>query len=798
MKGIGKRLICMAVLLAAALLCGMLLPREKSRSAAAEGTLQPAELPVMYMEWNGTRLGPVFGYTREMDDGVGSEHLLPFSEELTLPFFLTGVSQRPDSIGYEVRGLEDGRLLERGTADDAEGGRGSLSFTLNLKDLWEAGTVYRLCFTLRWGEKEAYYYMQIFQPVDTPLERLLDYAITMHEALFDPERALPYAAKLEVSDLTDKNTLAYVNIGSSFSQVSWGNSGAVQISDTWVRLLSVEGIYGQFLLTYLVEAPTGEDTKATFRVEEYISLQMYTDVTYLLGYERHMEELWRASADNLFGRGIMLGVQEEDRIAALSNEKVSAFTVGGELYLYENEPQRLTRVFSFRTDGEEDVRSLCSHYGIKLLNLDEEGNVSFLLYGYMNGGGDREGSSGISYFQYSPAANLLTERLFLSSGQPFDLLKEDVDTLLYENQDGFLYFCFENKVYVYDRGSGEATVLVTEDEMKTLCVSQSGTRLAWKTADGAIRLMDLEEHSDERIRPAADDFADVLCFIREDILLGYGHSYQPSVSVGEDESVTPYYRLEILAEDGACLLYYAYDDICVTGVEADSEKVTVHRCTQEGSVYRNLNDDVLLHKKQTDVSADIFTSYQSETLLRETVLPVGKLPSFLRLDTGAKPDVLLNTAFELPIYGTSGKETVRFLAYGRGRMQGIYPTLGAAVRAAEGDYGYVTDQSGVREWSWRTKQPTLQLSLEGVDRKNEDGQLRNVTGMSFRALTYFLNEGTPVKWVSQNGSVRWIIGYDRENAMIYSSADGKTSKVPLEELEKELRETYEFLWVNRK
>ena len=44
------------------------------------------------------------------------------------------------------------------------------------------------------------------------------------------------------------------------------------------------------------------------------------------------------------------------------------------------------KVFSFRDDDSVDVRSNYDHHDIRILSVEDDGDMDFLVYGYMNRG----------------------------------------------------------------------------------------------------------------------------------------------------------------------------------------------------------------------------------------------------------------------------------------------------------------------------------------------------------------------------------------------------------------------------
>ena len=72
------------------------------------------------------------------------------------------------------------------------------------------------------------------------------------------------------------------------------------------------------------------------------------------------------------------------------DNKQAAFVKNQELYLYDNDSAQVGKVFSFLQEDKANVRDSYDQHGIKIMRIDEKGNLAFLVYGYMNRDGMRD------------------------------------------------------------------------------------------------------------------------------------------------------------------------------------------------------------------------------------------------------------------------------------------------------------------------------------------------------------------------------------------------------------------------
>ena len=113
---------------------------------------------------------------------------------------------------------------------------------------------------------------------------------------------------------------------------------------------------------------------------------------------------------------------------------------------------KAAHVFGFRgTEHAEnaDERKSNSQHDIKIIRVEESGDLDFVVYGYMNCG-DHEGYTGVSVYHYSAERNVSEEQVFIPSTMSYDFLKDDVEKLSYVNQDDQLYLLLENSLFHVD------------------------------------------------------------------------------------------------------------------------------------------------------------------------------------------------------------------------------------------------------------------------------------------------------------------------------------------------------------
>ena len=791
-----KKLIILSAVFLLAFAIGMMGAPEEQMQAEEEGSaMTAASLPVLCASFGDRLINPLYGYVTEMDPASFADSVYPFAGDLDMTVALMDGAEVPKSVSWEVRDEADGRLIERGSTSVFQGSRSECRFSFSLQDLYEDETDYRLRFNVELSNSSAAYHTRIRKVNGEDLKALTDYARAFHEAQFDKDAAAAYSAKLEPNDQADRGTLAFVDIHCSPDQISWGDSGAVRGSEAWMTIQAVHGTYAYFRFDYLVKANFAGVIPATLRCRETMTLQKNREAMYLLEYERHVNQLWEANDDTVGKKGFLFGVQEDGSVQAVSAGSVTAFTVNGELYAYDAKAGSLTRVFSFRHRGEHELRSLRSDCSIRIMSVDaQSGEIEFVVSGYMNGG-SREGTSGAACYVFKPAEDLLEENVTVVSDRPPEMVKQDVGRLFARGSGGFLCFCLDRQVVAMDLASGETAVLVSRDEFDSLVLNESRTAFAWETRSGGdlpgtVHVMDLEKGLNQTVQAAEGGFIRSFGYIREDLIIGRGRLDAEPLDDGEGGSYL-LDSLEILDEDLKSIMTYAYPGIYISGIEKDGEKITVRRyaLSEEGK-YAAKEDDVLLRSDgETKTGNTAVTTYKHDKLKRVVMLAADRLQAFRKLT--AEPAPVLREGRVLPPKA-AGSAFTGCYAYGRGNYLGSFETAGSAIAQAAADYGYVTDAATGRVlWCWSARKEKAEISPGAI--RTDLPKSLDLRGVSWRNLLYFLDVGMPVRWIAPERGERWIVGYERQEALIYDPTSGETSRLPQEEIDAAILRSDNFL-----
>ena len=295
-----------------------------------------------------------------------------------------------------------------------------------------------------------------------------------------------------------------------------------------VNMRELDGIMGQVQVRYQVSRISESGQEELYDVEDYYTMKWSEKRIYLMDFNRTTNQIFSGHTELFSGRRILLGIGNDEAVSLVksSSGRYRAFVFNRDLWCFDQQENQASRIFSFRDLGDDSGRSDLEHHGIKILSVDDNGDVEFLVYGYMNRG-NHEGFHGIGLYGYSSDGNV-GERLFIPSTKSFDRIKQDVETLSYYNEQGMLYLYQDSEVLGIDLHSKEYIVVADNLTDGRFVISEDKTRLAWQevySADSSdtIHVFDMSSGSKQEIKTQDGSLLRILGFVQRDLVYGLAH-----------------------------------------------------------------------------------------------------------------------------------------------------------------------------------------------------------------------------------------------------------------------------------
>ena len=783
-----------------------------------------AAYPVLSMTVGGHRVGSLHGYAQNMNCAYLRDNLQPIGEDRKIDVHMDTYGQQIDDIAFEVRSLDGERLVESTSVTEYEENGNEITFSITLKDLIENDTEYMLVFLVTAGESEPIrFYSRIVLSEALYAKEKIDYILDFHRRTFDKEEAAELTKYLESNSEGDNSTFHKVTIHSSFNQVTWGDLPIREVTEPRVIIRELAEQTGSFHLEYLAE--TGQGRKADlYRVSEFYRVRYTPDRMYLLDFERTMEQIFDEKADVYVNDKMILGiVGDEVSLKESDGGNVFAFTVADKLYSYNVTDNKLARLFSFYGNTEElaDARSAYDKHDIRVLSVDEAGNVVFLVYGYMNRG-RHEGCVGVALYVYNSTANTVEEMTYIPYNKSFELLKTDIEELSYLSRTGNYYFMLDGSVYAVDITSLSVQTLVTGLKEGGYHVSQSNKMLVWQEGNNLytateLVLMNLNTQTQTKIHAGTEEYISVVGFMEEDLI--YGLARKRDIRENRTGIITfPMYCLKIQGDDGNVLKTYQKNGTYVVDSRIEENQLTLSRVVydEESDSYAPTTDDQIMNTEEVKGGSNVLNYVVTETY--ETICQIdvkGEIDS-RGLKILTPKEILFEGSRSVGELENSMSE-MSYYVYGKDGIENIFVNPGKAVDLAYRTSGVVVDDDGDYVWRRETRNTRNQimaitedvvtdtksslavcldtiLKYEGTSRNTQsrlnqgdtvfeileselqDSTILDLSGCSLDSVLYYVNKDIPVLAMLADGNAVLITGFNELNIVVMDPTEGTLEK----------------------
>ena len=396
--------------------------------------------------------------------------------------------------------------------------------------------------------RKMYFYHRIKISEKTNLAEKFDFVMDFHEAIKDKKKAEEYTKFLEPDGKKDNTTFAEVNIHSSFDLITWGSLNPEFVTEVIPTVVENNSDIATKELEYIIKANVS-GIPELYRVKEYYRVRYSPTRMYLLNYERRMETLFDIELASVSKSQLKIGITNEPDIPYISSsdKKKFAFVRNRELWFYNLEDNEIVRVFSFRQEETDYIRDIYDQHDIKILNMDAEGNVDFLVYGYMNRG-QYEGRVALILYEYNRIDGRIEEKVYIPVEEPYQTLKENLGEFAYINSLDVFYFHIYNSIYAYDLITKQLTELADNIDRDDVVAFYEEGYVAWQEssdpweADNII-IMDIESGDIQKIN--AHKGYKILLLDKIESNLIYGYASENDITVLIDGAMVAPYRIEI-------------------------------------------------------------------------------------------------------------------------------------------------------------------------------------------------------------------------------------------------------------
>ena len=751
--------------------------------------MNDAVLPEVMVKMGNTYANRMYGYKQPMQADFTRDSVTPLDTSKKLTFVIMPYDTKVSSLSYEIRTSDGSKVLENRKVKNLGKSGDYLTADITIDSGLRMNQEYSMQISLDTKEGTAYYYTRVVSRSKTNAEQYLKFVNSFSEKCMDKTSAEDLSSYLEPMDTGGTTNYFNIDIHSSLSEISWG-SLSPQIYKKGIPVIKdINETTASMSLEYEIAAKDGDGNTEIYDVTEFYRMRYTATRIMLLNFERSASKVFDPSAGVVSDDGLLLGVRDKN-VSYMVNEdaSVAAFVQQGDLWSYSPENGKIIRIFSFRKE-DGDFRDSRNAHDIKIIRVDENGDVDFVLYGYMNRG-IREGYCGVCVYHYSSDQNVVEEKVFIPSTESYEFLKKDLGTLSYVSSDNSLFLLFAGKLYQVDIEGGTFQILDENIREENFAVSDTNAHAAWLVSEGEyagqIKEIDFDTLETRYVSPAEGEQLRVLGFMNEDMI--YGMLKNEDILTDSNGHVTEgIYALRIEGFDGTVKKEYHQEGLYVTDVSIGSTLMEFDLCAKSGSGYTLSKKDNIMNNKKASanrVNVELVSMSRTGTQIRlafeekpETDDP---LVIYSKMRSGEEREIALDSV--------NPQEGVYYV-YAMGGLEGIYQNSAEAVLRADASAGVVLNRSQQYIWERGNKKTKIQLHIEDIPQimltgtrdKNKLqeglGQSSTVLDLSGCTLDSVLYEVSAQRGViaktGENTSVV-IVGYDEYNTYLYDPATGET------------------------
>ena len=676
--------------------------------------LQDSSLPLVYINYEGRYINCLHGYTNAMDTTLMRDAITPVTDDKTISISIDDSNDYADSFEYELRKVSGDSLIENGELQTKTDVNGYEVVDIDIRMDINADTEYMLIFIINGTDGQTVrYYTRIVINDDYHASELLEFVDEFNNATFEAEEyeelslLYPYMESY-TNDNSDENLeMGHVTLAGSYDEITWSGTDPVAVTSIIPTIKEIDVNYAVIELDY-VNMTQDDTTTNYYSVKEYYRVSYNDGTISVMNFDRYTDEYFNRNeintSQNVYEIGLVCG-EELDYKYSSDNKKVS-FVRNGQLWLYNYSQNEIDLVFGFWLDDVENIRDTYSNYDINIISMDDDGNIYFSVYGYMNRG-EHEGKVGIGLSYYDAASLQVTEILFAECNQPFAAMDE-LSRLTYYDGTNF-YFMLGNKVNCINVAENKLSTYVDGVSSNHIFVSDNMEVMAYYSSDNQeentmITLVNFATGEEYVI--SAGDGECLICYGFKDTDLIYGvcnisdgdYETDSKSFSGEDleeeaYDAIPAAKLCIMDCDGNSIKEYEKEGFYIVDVEIEDDLIFMIRAEKSGNRFVHADDDFIAYKQSDDVvtvGTQVMTSTEGIKKMYFS-FPSNIYLSYVPNLNITKNTVSLSTS---SILLQIEDEYAKYMVYSNLGLDSIYETAGDAINKAIDISGIVVSSDG--------------------------------------------------------------------------------------------------------
>ncbi len=748
-------------------------------------------LPTISFVVNGYKVNELLAYKREMDISAARENLTPLDPQGKINMVINQYGNTIDRVTYTVSTLDGNTILH---SDEVAVENEGISLSLGIAATAIVESM--LNIKLEVNGEELNYYTRIIAYDQLMLEENLSFIEGVHNATLDPQKWDYLDEIIDSLAETGDIDLANVNLQSSIDEIQWGGLKGNVIGEVRWRISEASAVYTGVELSYLLQVES-ENKLDYFMVEEYFrtSYSSSKEEVQLSDYQRTAAQLYQADEKDLDYKKLNLAVAGNGfEFIQSEDENIVVFAQAKELYSYNSKENCLVKVYgddSWFTKVEPDARDFINQYDVRALDVDADGNISFIVYGYVKSG-ENEGLVGTSIYFYDANECITQEKAFICGDKSFAQSKEELAQNAYyntENQE--VYILVNQIIYAINLVTLEERQISQRLHQGEYVFSEDKDYIAFNNGEGDIlsSLTVLSVETGEEYKVDAKDEGNVypLGFVGYDLVIGYANKEDAGMNY-RGEEITPAYEVEVRDESNKVIKTYSKDNHYVEDVTVEDKVLYLNQLTVKDGVYNMAGSEYIANNVSTQESSIAESDGTDEQY--------GKVKSITLKNTSTKTwaykqATLMENEGKIIIAYESYSDDQVYYVHAYGKLYKSCKSLAEAIALADAHYGYVLNNN--QGYSWRRGARALNYaaitSANEMKSKLKDGMgvvelvqsyspnnLQNYTGLNLETMCYLINQDQIIAVKFNAGNWVVLTGYTTDTIYYLDETGAKGSE----------------------
>lgn len=762
-----------------------------SESTDNRSDFNDAVFPEVMVDMNDTLINRMYGYAKPMQADFTRDSVTPLDTSKKLTFKVNPYDSEVKSFSYEIRTSDGSKVLENKKIKNLVKENQYLSVDVEIGSDLRMNQEYSMQIALELDEGTAYYYTRVVSRSQVHASDYAAFVKYFYEACLDKESADALGSYLEPQTTGAATNYSGININSSLSEISWGNLAPQLCQEGIPVIKEINETTASVVLEYQLTSQNDDEETELYDVKEFYRMKYQDTRIYLLDFQRSANQVFDGTLPVYEDDGIILGVRDKN-VEHMMNDAatVIAFVQEGDLWSYSPGNEKVNQVFSFRKLKDGDFRDSRTQHDIKIVRVTDEGDIDFVLYGYMNRG-SHEGYEGIAVYHYNRDKNVAEERAFIPVSESFEFLKKDLEKLSYVNEKNELFLILAKNLYRINIEENSSEILEKGIKNANFVSSDNNDHAAWLVSEGDekgnIKEIDFDTCKTRLIAPQKGQRLRTVGFMNEDLI--YGMLNKEDILTDEEGHKSVGIRiLRIEDFEGNVKKEYRKDGLYITDISVGNTLIEFELSAKSGetSYVAQKKDTIMNNKKAAANTVKIELISASRTGVRvklvfnTTKQTDSPLAMYAKVSSSDRKDIVLDT--QIP-------QEIAYYVYGQGGLDGIYIDPAKAVLRADTLGGVVLNRTQQYVWERGNKKTKMQIDTEEIpeivlqgtyDIKTlkkslkKTGTVIDLSGCSLDSVLYEISAQRPVIAKTGADTSVVIVGYDEYNTWLYDPVKKET------------------------